>query len=1002
MLDDKHTFAVFAIDDQVTGTGFSSGTDTSEFRCISGGSEFDSSVNGERTTVFEVTGIGFQQAACIYNDFSGSIGKSPEVNRLIAAVAVGEIKFTIDNNLRLFTISVPLIVRSGETVDSQDLDLGIVSDGNVSENVDDTVDNGITFTGSSDRNILYRTKHSVGFIIAVSGCQNDFIGRFRQHEQITPVSVGIHAGGIKFAESIHSDDVTVNNCVIGKTDILVVKIDRSRIDIVDGKVIAALDEVVTGFRSQHLDRIIAHDIGDGISDAADGDVDLGSIKRTVYGNVDQCVCRTGQLFIDIDVDDTVFTEVQRSSGNGSGDIKIDNIVVVQRFDNQVGISDGNGTIVVDRAVFLIENRVIDVQLGIGGNGNRSLDVKFRAGKDIDHTGLADLERTAVGTAAVMIDFIIGSILDNQMSGSAGTVVAGNVGVENQRVNIVESRRSVDEQVSAVERIIETGIHIFDIRITGDIQNTVIGDVQITEFSNRIIDVESVTTIGHCFSFFRIGIVITGTDPTTVSNVIRADIRVVLHGDSDTVFSINSVIAAHVRADTDLEVGGIDAGPVKDVISGGETDFSAFDIGLVTESDVVHVNPGFTAESFDGKIAFSGDNEHGFSVLQSDRIGRKLRVVDVEPGSSVPLTAVVAIVNRTGINDGVVCSEGRSFNQQIIGIDVRCGTVGISIAVDGKGGKADLNASDRKGSGALDSVVAVEEISATPILTAGDSTFDMERRSIVDIETACIVVDFKGDVFINGDVVVKALSKYPIRTEDSLSDRHRSIGGKDDIAFSVLEFDDLFRRYIAEQLDRGIAAVNSDLVHDVAQARKGIHAEDLAGFDHVTGLFVSPGSVDIQGILTGIGDRYVTVFAVDSGNTFAFDGDFASQRFSTGKVDDFIGTAETISINGDRGIIAHGNNISSQSAESVNGDRTIIGDKVRAVNTGNSESGFGQFQCTCCINAQLLNINGRTADFHCGTFIQLNIIAGTDCNINIRINDVDSGTFGNHCGDLCIF
>ena len=564
-----------------------------------------------------------------------------------------------------------------------------------------------------------------------------------------------------------------------------------------------------------------------------------------------------------------------------------------------------------------------------------------------------------------------------MSGSAGTVVAGNVGVENQRVNIVESRRSVDEQASAVERIIETGIHIFDIRITGDIQNTVIGDVQITEFSNRIIDVESVTTIGHYFSFFRIGIVITGTDPTAVSNVIRADIRVVLHGDSDTVFSINSVIAAHVRADTDLEVGGIDAGPVKDVISGGETDFSAFDIGLVTESDVVHVNPGFTAESFDGKIAFSGDNEHGISVLQSDRIGRKLRVVDVELGSSVPLTAVVAIVNRTGINDGVVCSEGRSFNQQIIGIDVRCGTVGISIAVDGKGGKADLNASDRKGSGALDSVVAVEEISATPILTAGDRTFNIEIGTVVEVNAAFVVGNIKSDIFTDGNGGSNiADHKIPIGSAGGTgTDSDFFISGEGDISCAVVEQNGTGSN-ITFKLDGGIAAVSGDHIANFTEGGDGVQSVDQTIADTVTVFGTRPGGVDVKRTsFRSLSKNNVTVGLITQNISFAaLEFNIVKSAFLI-KVDDLDGISGiTGGINGDGSFVVDASG--GQETCRINGDGSFVHQHVGIEDT----VGDGK----------------RTADTDTdqtfGVFITFNVSV---IGIRIRLGDVKGGVGNGH-------
>ena len=138
-------------------------------------------------------------------------------------------------------------------------------------------------------------------------------------------SFGIHSSR-QAAEGVDADDVAVDDIIhlfsgVGGTDV-----DRFRGGIEDGKVVAALDEVV--IVSELFDRTFSHPIGESISGFADGDVDLRSIKIAVSGNIDQRVDRFGQISsVNGDVDDRSFSEGNSSGGDGSVNGHVDNTFV---------------------------------------------------------------------------------------------------------------------------------------------------------------------------------------------------------------------------------------------------------------------------------------------------------------------------------------------------------------------------------------------------------------------------------------------------------------------------------------------------------------------------------------------------------------------------------------------------------------------------------------------------------------------------------------------------
>ena len=136
----------------------------------------------------------------------------------------------------------------------------------------------------------------------------------------------------------------------------------------------------------------------------------------------------------------------------------------------------------------------------------------------------------------------------------------------------------------------------------------------------------------------------------------------------------------------------------------------------------------------------------------------------------------------------------------------------------------------------------------------------------------------------------------------------------------------------ERFHSGIRKIDGNLSADIA----GSHVSSFSGgkrvdtdhqtfTDNIASLFVSPCSVDIQGILTGISNHHIAILAVNCGDTFAFDGDFAFQTFSAIEVDDLLDPAGKVgAVNGDRGVFAPDDSIGDKRAEPVNGDGTIIG------------------------------------------------------------------------------
>ena len=217
----------------------------------------------------------------------GGSGDNFAINSVVATADVEILSINGHAFTELEAVQIDIIV------------IGTVGDGNTIFNVGDNV----TGVGVAGENI-----GQVAF-------NNDFFGVvLRRH------------GIIEAAERVDTDEVTVDHRVFSRGGVLGSGINTALTGSEDGKVIAALGEnVVVGKLISAVGKHIGKEYR---IRTVNRNVDFGDIKIAVSDDVDQNVNAVNERCrVDGDIDDTVFSEADRSGGNGSVDGHIDNTFV---------------------------------------------------------------------------------------------------------------------------------------------------------------------------------------------------------------------------------------------------------------------------------------------------------------------------------------------------------------------------------------------------------------------------------------------------------------------------------------------------------------------------------------------------------------------------------------------------------------------------------------------------------------------------------------------------
>ena len=237
MSNRNDTFAVFAVHDQMTVPAAVTGTDTSQFGSIAEFTQFHGTVNSDRTVVFNIAAICFENTSGVDDQLSRGIIHSPQIESLVAIIGSdSQINLAVDRD------AAALIIGTGKSTIADNLDFGVFSENKVSAHVDKTVDHRITFAFGPDGDVLRRTKHAVRSIISVPGSKNDHIDSFGKDHEITPPLV-ICSGCIKFAEGVDTNNMSVNNSS-DFSGICGIEIENILCRLVDRKVITGLKERV--------------------------------------------------------------------------------------------------------------------------------------------------------------------------------------------------------------------------------------------------------------------------------------------------------------------------------------------------------------------------------------------------------------------------------------------------------------------------------------------------------------------------------------------------------------------------------------------------------------------------------------------------------------------------------------------------------------------------------------------------------------------------------------
>ena len=172
-------------------------------------------------------------------------------------------------------------------------------------------------------------------------------------------------------------------------------------------------------------------------------------------------------------------------------------------------------------------------------------------------------------------------------------------------------------------------------------------------------------------------------------------------------------------------------------------------------------------------------------------------------------------------------------------------------------KAQLDPSGTESSGAVNGMFTIEQISTTPVLTAGDGAVQFKARTIILIPTGSVVVNLESDIFSNGNGNVFRLSKSKI-CYCSLSNGNSLISSKENIACSVGKIDGISNFHIGMEFHGGIAAVSVDHIGKIFYIAGSVETDD--GTVSIDGsLFcIFPFSTDLDNVSILIGQVEVVV------------------------------------------------------------------------------------------------------------------------------------------------
>ena len=148
--------------------------------------------------------------------------------------------------------------------------------------------------------------------------------------------------------------------------------------------------------------------------------------------------------------------------------------------------------------------------------------KIYKGADFQYTFIVDLNNTLFidGKFSIVALIINGSIVhrtigNNQFTGIVCLIINGNTSTDHCGYRTVKSDNTIDIQSTGPESVIDSANGFQIIRIAGNIHNTVMGNMHITEISNRILNVQRIPGIGHSCSFVILTTIVFRTNPAAV-------------------------------------------------------------------------------------------------------------------------------------------------------------------------------------------------------------------------------------------------------------------------------------------------------------------------------------------------------------------------------------------------------------------------------------------------------------------------------------------------------
>ena len=235
------------------------------------------------------------------------------------------------------------------------------------------------------------------------------------------------------------------------------------------------------------------------------------------------------------------------------------------------------------------NRAAYIQLSISCDSGVLADIQLSTRRNVCNTSLVEDEVRAADRAVVTLSLVISAVYDIQSTGSGSSVIARNLSVESENVGSIKGSSTVDDKVACVEGVITVVVPLLGISIALNVQLAVVGNVEITEVSDRILDVKNILSIGHSRSLLGIGIIESGSDPAGISRTGRTD-NSILNVYNNTVYGINVSVNTIVSTDTDLEESVVDYGAVNVICTACEANLRTVKLGISVKRYAVHIYP----------------------------------------------------------------------------------------------------------------------------------------------------------------------------------------------------------------------------------------------------------------------------------------------------------------------------------------------------------------------------------------------------------------------------